>query len=108
MYNCCVRENFDNLTMGVLPVDQFSVLHFAVGILAYFWNVPILMFAIIHILFEIIENRPFFINWINDGSLSKLWPGGKKHADTPINSMFDNLASILGWVLAAEVDRRFR
>ena len=42
--------------MGSNLLDQYTLLHFAVGIVAYFWNISLFYFFIGHTIFEISEN----------------------------------------------------
>lgn len=42
--------------MGNQIFDQYTYLHFATGITAYFWNVNLLNTIILHTIFEILEN----------------------------------------------------
>ena len=42
--------------MGLQTFDQFTYLHFAAGILAYFWGIPFILWVVLHTIFEIIEN----------------------------------------------------
>ena len=54
--------------MGTKIVDQFSLLHFAVGIVVYFWDISLLLWFVLHTMFELIENTPqgiYFINHYN-------------------------------------------
>ena len=39
--------------MGLKIFDQFTYLHFAVGIIAYFWNIELKYFFCIHTVFEL-------------------------------------------------------
>jgi hypothetical protein len=90
--------------MGLRFFDQFSVLHFAVGVLAYFWSVSFLITMVIHILFEFIENTPLGMNLINT-YFSEIWPGGKTHPDNLLNRTSDTLFTGLGWGLSWWLDR---
>lgn len=90
--------------MGVYFIDQYSLLHFASGIIAYFWNISLTTWIIMHVIFEYIENTKIGIyiinNWIS------FWPGGKPRADNFLNSFFgDNICAILGWLFAYGVDK---
>jgi hypothetical protein len=87
--------------MGLYWVDQYSLLHFAVGILAYFWNVPFLWTIIIHTLFEFLENTKTGMRIINS---FPLWPGGKTHADNFKNRVSDTIFTGIGWILSKELD----
>ena len=85
--------------MGKTIFDQYTLLHFGVGIVVYFWNFTFLGWLILHTLFEIIENTQIGMYVIN--RYITWWPGGKDYADAPINSLVgDNIGAILGWLLA--------
>lgn len=83
--------------MGYLIYDQFSLLHFAVGIVFYYWNISLINSIIIHTLFEVLENTTIGMKMINK---FYFWPGGKDYADSIINSIGDTLFFILGWMIA--------
>lgn len=93
--------------MGQRFVDQYSLLHFAVGIVAYFFGVEWAPFLIVHALFEWVENTPtgmFIINTYLPG-----WPGGKPVADSVINRVGDTLFAMAGWLLGyviSEIGKR--
>ena len=80
--------------MGTQFTDKFSLLHFATGIIAYYWNISFLSWFVIHLIYEYIENTVYGMRLINN---IKLWPGGKEHADTILNSMGDQFYALLGW-----------
>lgn len=81
--------------MGIYFTDKFSLLHFASGIIAYYWNISLIKWFIIHLVFELTENREKIVKYIDK---IPLWPGGKKKPDTAINSIGDQFYSILGWL----------
>lgn len=87
--------------MGNKFLDQYTYLHFATGIVAYFFGISIKNWIIIHILFEIIENTKFGMKMIN---MFPYWPGGKKYSDTLNNMIGDTIGSILGWYSAKLLD----
>lgn len=88
-------------------IDQYSILHFASGVVAYFWGMPFIWWMILHIVFEILENTEAGMRFINE--YFKLWPGGKGEADTFINSAVgDNLFAALGWIVSKNLDKRMR
>lgn len=93
--------------MGKQFFDQYSILHMATGIIAYFFGIELFHWIIIHFIFEYIENTTFGINIIN--SLFKnIWPGGKEEADNFLNSMIgDNFFAILGWCIAYYFDKKY-
>lgn len=81
--------------MGVYFTDKFSLLHFASGIIAYYWNISLFNWFIIHLVFELTENRPKIVKFIDK---IPFWPGGKKSPDNIINSIGDQFYSLLGWI----------
>jgi hypothetical protein len=89
--------------MGKYLFDQYSLLHFAQGISAYFWGMKLKLWIIVHFIFEIIENTEIGINIINK---IKLWPGGKPKRDANLNILGDNIAAILGWLCAYYIDKK--
>lgn len=88
--------------MGLLILDQYSLLHFVVGIVVYFWGFSFWHWTIIHILFELTENTNYGMYIINKYLI--LWPGGKTYADNMINSTGDVLVGCMGWVIAKWID----
>lgn len=84
--------------MGKYFADQYSLLHFAVGIIAYFWNIPFNVFLALHIIFEIVENTKSGVHVID--TYIKIWPGGKLKSDTVINSIGDTFFAMIGWMIA--------
>jgi hypothetical protein len=89
--------------MGTKIFDQFTYLHFAAGIVAYFWGLTLKSWFILHIIFEIAENTPIGIKFIN--SYFKLWPGGKPKADSFINIVGDIIGAKIGWISAYYLDK---
>jgi len=93
--------------MGCYFFDQYSILHFSVGVVMYFWNISFVTALILHIIFEIIENTKIGMNFINKyfihpGYFS--WPGGKNYSDSLINSIGDNVFFILGYIISYYAD----
>ena len=88
--------------MGHRLLDQYSLLHFAVGIIMYFFNVSFFWWNIIHIIFEITENSQLGMSLINQ--YITIWPGGKNYADDTINSVGDVLSGAVGWGCAYLLD----
>ena len=89
--------------MGLNFLDQYSYLHFASGIVVYFWGLSLKNWIILHLLFEILENTQPVINFIN--RYLTIWPGGKPHPDSFKNSFGDCITSILGWLSAYYLDQ---
>jgi len=88
--------------MGSRIIDQYSLLHFAVGIVAYFWGISWQLLLFLHVVFEIVENTPQGMHFINKHI--PIWPGGKPKADSLINIVSDNGMSLLGWFVSRYVD----
>ena len=88
--------------MGYQLLDQYSLLHFAVGIIFYFWGIPLWLWNLLHILFEFMENTQTGMYLINH--YIKLWPGGKNYADGLVNSFGDIMAGHIGWMIAYYLD----
>jgi len=89
--------------MGLNIIDQFSYLHLASGIIAYYWGVTLKMWTIFHIIFELVENTPQGMKFINN--YITMWPGGKPYSDSINNSLFDIIFGILGWISAYYIDQ---
>lgn len=87
--------------MGTKFLDQYSLLHFAAGVVAYFWGIPFFVWFGINIIFEAFENSEFGINLINNISA---WPGGKPYPDSAINIIGDIISVLLGWGFAYFID----
>lgn len=83
--------------MGKYFTDKFSLLHFATGIISYYWGISFSQLFIVHFLYEYAENTTSGIKLIN---LITIWPGGKNKADTITNSLGDQLYALLGWIFA--------
>ena len=88
--------------MGKKLFDKYTLLHFATGIIAYFLGINYWVWLIIHILFEIIENTPCGIKFINNYLV--FWPGGKTKSDSLINSVGDTIGASIGWLCARSLD----
>jgi hypothetical protein len=89
--------------MGQRILDQYSLLHFAVGVVAYFWGLGILTSLLAHTVFEWAENTPTGIRFINT-QLDGIWPGGKPRADSFVNCVGDTITFGFGWILAQALD----
>lgn len=93
--------------MGFRLIDQYSLLHMAVGIIAYFWSISLFTTILIHILFELIENTHFGMNLINT-YFQHWWPGGKPYSDNLLNSTTDTIFTGLGWLIAYNLDMIYK
>ena len=89
--------------MGLLVFDQYTYLHFASGIMSYYWGLSLTTWMVIHLLFELIENSQPGINLIN--TYLFFWPGGKPKADSKMNIVGDNIGAFLGWYSAYLLDK---
>ena len=93
--------------MGLHFADQYSLLHYAVGVVAYFWNIPFILTIIIHTIFEIVENTKFGMGIINRFFVKNRrfsWPGGKLAPDSFINNVGDTIFFAIGWLSAHYLD----
>ena len=89
--------------MGKQLLDQYSLLHWASGVIAYFWDVPVDTFFLAHVSFEVAENTDMGISFINKNLT--WWPGGKRRRDTFVNILGDNAVAVLGWYCASKLDQ---
>ena len=87
--------------MGVKLFDEFSFLHFSMGAVSQYWDITLKNLIIIHTVFELLENTPQGMKYINQSF--KYWPGGKNRADTPLNMVGDTISVMLGWMAARGV-----
>lgn len=94
--------------MGHRFADQYSLLHFASGVIMYFWYVPFVVALLGHMFFEYVENTKAGMRFINTYFRKQWifkWPGGKDKADKPINSYLgDNFFFSLGWLISSGLD----
>lgn len=90
--------------MSRVFTDEFSLLHFATGIIAYFSGLSLINWFIIHATFELLEDTQTGVRIINK-IFGKIWPGGgKRIADSFVNSeLGDNFYALLGWVFAKKI-----
>ncbi len=51
--------------MGNLFLDQYSILHYATGVIAYFWGITAVAFVGAHVTFEVVENTDKGMDFIN-------------------------------------------
>ena len=92
--------------MGYKLYDQYSLLHFSTGTIAYFFGINIFWWIILHTIFEILENSSYGVRFI-DTNL-KFWPGGKKHSDNLQNSLSDLIFGIIGHQIASRLDLYYK
>ena len=92
--------------MGDKLIDQYTLLHFATGVIFYFFNIDFFMFFILHTIFEILENTKYGIFIIN--KYFTFWPGGKPKSDTIINSIGDTIGAIIGWYSSKLLDSYYK
>ena len=88
--------------MGKQFLDQYSLLHFASGVAAYFWGLKALPFFLAHVTFEAAENTEAGMRFINESLV--WWPGGKPKRDELVNIVGDNVAAMVGWYAAYKLD----
>jgi membrane glycosyltransferase len=88
--------------MGSRVIDQYSLLHFAVGIVAYFWGISWQLLLVLTILFELVENTKEGMYFIT--TYIPFWPGGKRKSDSLVNMTSDIAFSLIGWFLSRFAD----
>jgi hypothetical protein len=93
--------------MGLYFLDQYSILHFATGVITYFWSISFFTVVFIHILFEYIENTQIGMKIINRYFIG-WWPGGKTHPDSILNRISDTLFTAAGWIVSQQLDKLYR
>ena len=93
--------------MGLRVFDQYSILHFAVGVVAYFWSVSLFVVIMAHILFEFIENTQVGMDIINTYFIG-WWPGGKTHPDSLLNRTSDTIFTGIGWLVSYQLDKMYK
>ena len=89
--------------MGKLMFDQYSLVHFSTGVIAYFFNISLKTTIILHTIFELSENTEIGMRFINT-YFAGIWPGGKPYADSFINNIGDSVSVIIGWLVAYYLD----
>jgi hypothetical protein len=90
--------------MGQNIIDQYTFLHFAMGVVMYFIGINLPMTIVLHIIFEVLENSEQGIKFINN-NLKWFWPGGKNVPDAKINSVGDTIGVIVGWLTGYYLDK---
>ena len=88
--------------MGNYFFDQYMLLHFSVGVVAYFWGTDFWMANLVHLVFELTENTTMGMWVINN--LFTAWPGGKPRADAYVNMVSDQIGFGVGWLVAQWLD----
>ena len=93
---------YKNNFIGSQFLDQYSLLHFVVGIVVYFWGLPFWLWNALHILFELGENTSKGMYLIDH--FAPFWPGGKNYVGSWLNIGADVLCGAVGWMLAYWLD----
>jgi hypothetical protein len=91
--------------MGLHFCDQYSLLHFSVGVVMYFWGFSLWSAFAIHTIFELLENTQLGMKFITD--YFTLWPGGKTFADSHLNMFGDTVFFLAGFVSAQLLDEYY-
>ncbi len=87
--------------MGFALYDQYSLLHFSMGVIAFFWGMSMETWIIINIIYEMLENTQLGYKLIRDRI--KQWPGGKPSPDSKLNSVMDIIFGIIGYLVAKKL-----
>lgn len=83
-------------------LDQYSLIHMAVGILFYFWKISFFLSTLTQATFMLLNNS-------EEGSklfsrYAPQYPYTAKKHDSWINMVGDNMSFNFGWLLASAVD----
>ena len=89
--------------MGNQFLDQYSLLHYASGVMAFHWGISPLAWFLTHAAFEFAENTVPGMKFIN--THLTWWPGGKPKADSMMNILGDNLSAAAGYWCAYYLDK---
>jgi hypothetical protein len=95
----------DKKKMGLLFADQYSLLHFSVGVVAYFWGIDFVTFFVLHSIFEVLENTQTGIFLIQH---VPVWPGKKLHSDSTLNILGDTFFALAGFDVARRLDDAYK
>ena len=87
-------------------LDQYTYLHFATGILFYFWGFSLTNTLLLHSFYEYFEITDFGTNVINV-LFGDIWPGGGKHITVHFvyNGIGDTVGVLLGWITSYYLDK---
>lgn len=83
-------------------LDQYSLLHFAVGVLFYFWNISLVISTLAHATFGILGNSESGSSFVR--KYIPAWPGGKPRIDNYLNLAGDSVSFMAGWGAAKALD----
>ena len=83
--------------MGLTLFDRYTYLHFASGIVSFYWDLSLPQVFTFHTVFEVLENTRFGMQMINQ---LPFWPGGKPFRDSNMNIVGDTIGMLLGWLSA--------
>ncbi len=89
--------------MGKYFIDKYSLLHFASGVIAYHFGLNITLWLLLNIIFEMLENTPAGMQFIQNHLLT-IWPGGKEYSDSIINILGDIVSGVGGWYVCYLID----
>ena len=85
--------------MGTGFFDTYSLLHFAMGIIIFYFNISFTNSILLHILYEFIENTNYGMYLINKYT-KDICPGKKEYKDYFINNIGDTVFFGEGWIFA--------
>ena len=101
------REKSAWLTTALFACAALLLYSFALdlasGIVAFYWDMSLINWFIIHTVFEILENTKYGMHFIN--KYITVWPGGKPYKDSVINNVGDTIGALVGWISAFYLER---
>ncbi len=82
-------------------LDQYSLIHMAVGILFYFWKISFILSSLTQATFMLLNNSEAGNRIL--GKYAPQYPNARKQ-DSWLNMLGDNMSFNFGWLLASAVD----
>ena len=89
--------------MGFALLDEYSLLHFASGIVLYYWNFSLTQTILGHSAFELFENSDGGMRFINDYFYYNQTKLLKTEPDNITNMFGDTMSCIAGYMVAQMV-----
>ena len=81
--------------------DQYSLIHFAVGVLLFFARISFVLATLTHATISLLYNNETGYEAIR--RFAFWWPGSKR-PDSAFNIVGDNISFMSGWLFASAVD----
>ena len=83
--------------------DNYTYLHFAAGIIAYYWGFTLLEWTVFHLFLDIFERTDFGKKVLH--FFIRIWPGRDDNLlESYYNVFGDSASAVLGWLSAYLLD----